>query len=457
MKKVPLFDHVGSYGLFFTDEYELKCYLNKKDINNQYKLFFGGTKHDTDIDFVNYISLSKYNNYLHPNLPNWIKDENSFNRCISKEYSEVLPKSAEIITTLNCCFRCEQCSYQKVKINNNLWYEKSNNYSYTFNMNQENVKPIIDKLSSVENVVFTGGGEPLINTNATLLGMKYAKKKGLNVGLYTNGYLLSDSVIENILTIEPLFVRISIYGVDSTSFSNYTNTPKSNYNIVIKNIRSLINKKELTHSKTKIAISFLVHPLLFPQPESIINFFQQTFTNEELSNIEYIRFTPAVNYDGIQQHEYSFFKKICEIVDQLSQKYHNITHFVFYEHRLNDLYTPKEYSACLGNGFFAEVAPNGDMYFCCEKLMDKDYYIGNLIDKSMYDIYHGKLRKEINNRINSDSCDKCPSLCKPHEINKQLNILNNLDESSIQNWRTELMAIAENETIYSGAFNGFES
>lgn len=100
------------------------------------------------------------------------------------------------------------------------------------------------------------------------------------------------------------------------------------------------------------------------------------------------------------------------------------------------------------------------MYLCCEKLLQKGFCIGNVIQDSIEDIYSSELRKNVIDIIRSEHCLKCPNLCKPHEINKQIqyviDFLNASPKESLIQWRDDLLKIAGNSNSF-GKLNAFES
>lgn len=458
---VPLYDDIGKYGCFFYTIEDIAKYENNKLYNNTIKLYL--VDDNTSEQFISYGNLqlrvirkAEAEKYLNPSFPSWLENESNFLKIINKEFLKINPITAEVIPTLNCCFRCEQCSYRKPKEDRNIWSENRQYESNDVNMDLDAMKTIIQKLSSssVENIVFTGGGEPLFNKN-TIKGIKYAKSLNMNVGLYTNGFFLDDSTIKTLYEIEPLFIRISIYGFDSASFSKYTHVPQKNFDKIISNIKKLM---VLPKKKTQISLSFLVHPILFDENNDLEESLLSIFSSEEIKYFSYIRFTPAVDYFYKKQHNQEFFNCVFSKIDILSKKYSNI---IAYTHRLNDLFNEKEYTKCMGNGFFAEIAPNGDMYFCCEKLMNDDYRIGNLLDNDLFDIFNSLKREDVSNIINCSKCQDCPVICKPHEINKQLNTLfNNYDESNTNElvcWRNKLKSISNPHRYFPGKLNAFES
>lgn len=458
---MPLYDKVGIWGIFFESISEFENYSEDIDLKNK-EIFI-----NVDDLYVNHITLNgKFKDeidiiekYLCPPLPFWIKSNNNFNKILERDYYNILPQTAEIITTMNCCFRCQQCSYRPAKEEMNIWNKSYFDFSNKFHMSPNTIIEIIDKLDDIgtRNVVFTGGGEPLINSETTISGMRLAKAKNMSVGLYTNGFNLNDKIIKELEKINPLFIRISIYGVDPMNFSKYTNANEEIFIQIINNIKKLINSKKMGNIQTKISLSFLVHPVLYPNTLNIGNFFDSLFTIEELRLISTIRFTPAVDYYENRQHDKNFFEKIFEQIESLKKRYYDVVQVVPYIHRTIDIYNSKPYMECRGSGYYAEIAPNGDMYLCCEKLMNDNFLIGNILNNSIEEIFNSQARLNLIEQVNSDRCEFCPSLCKPHEINKQLANVDYFNMEQLKNWRNNLLECATNISFFPGRLNDFES
>lgn len=461
MRRVPLYDAPGKYALLLFRGEDIK---QLGDIKDEVLISDFETHQNFKISYPNHssrlISEELFEKYIKPDIPMWLADSSDFDCILNNKFLYILPKSAEIIPTVNCCFRCEQCSYRQPKELEGLWTNRALNFNSKYNMSIEFMQTVIERLYSAgtKNVVFTGGGEPLLNKDVTLYGMQLAKEKYMNVGLYTNGMFLLKDVCKRICETSPSFVRISVYGLTSIEFEKYTKTSKEGYDNVIHNIKTLIKVRDDMGIKTDIALSFLVHPILIPDIRKI-NEFLNYFTEEELNSLYSIRFTPAVDYFYDNQHDNSYFNNIFEFLQNYSKKMSSVK-IIPYWHRLNDLYNKKIYSNCYGNGYYAEIGPNGNMYLCCEKLLQKDFCVGNIIQNSIQEIYTSNVRSEIIDVIKSECCLTCPNLCKPHEINKQIHyvieFLKYFPKENLIQWRKDLLEIAKsNDSL--GKLNAFES
>lgn len=468
MEKVALYDNVGKYGYFITKKEEL--YDIKFKVDNNTIIFI--VDNCIDVKEVNdiykeipvmCISNEKSLMYLNPSLPMWLENDDTYLNIVAQSYDKIMPLSAEVVPSLNCSFRCEQCSYRPTKEAEGIWDNRIFNNNEKFCMSKETMDKVINKLynAGTKNIVFTGGGEPLSNSEVTLYGMDLAKKYNLTFGLYSNGFYLSNDICRKLCNLDPLFIRISVYGLNENEFEKYTQIPSKNFYTVISNIKKLIKIKEETNSKFQLSLSFLVNPTLVENSENIESFFENNFTKQELKNIYMVRFTPTVDYYTAHQHSSDYFEKMFTAIDEYSKKVKEYLNIVTYRHRLDDLYKEKEYDFCRGNGFYAEIGPDAKMYLCCEKLTDSKFVLGSLEDKTVKEIFDGQKRKDILQKIANEKCKKCPSVCKPHEINKQLFVLEKLiNEGEIKlvnKWREDLIDKSNNSEYFPGRLNAFES
>jgi hypothetical protein len=228
-------------------------------------------------------------------------------------------------------------------------------------------------------------------------------------------------------------------------------------------IKLLAQAKIRTNNTTAIGLSYLVHPITIDGLDGFAQILINFFTAEELNSISFCRFTPAVDYFGGQQHSQKDMVLAFNLIhEKILPPLHAFGIKVKpYYHRLNDLNNLKSYGKCRASGWYVEVAPNADLYLCCEKLFMSPYKIGNLVNESLDNIFNGDERKRIIEKINSTFCSDCPPLCKPHELNKLFNKIEEI--RSIDNfylfekWKNDLLRLGKDISYYPGKLNEFES
>lgn len=394
-------------------------------------------------------------------IPNWISNAPNLEKILIGNYSEIVPVTAEFVQTLNCNYRCVQCAYMKTKQEKGSWL-RNVPASPELHMTEGVMKTTLDKLAEggVRNILFTGGGEPLMHPLA-IQAMEHAKRNGNVVALYTNGRLLTKRKISRILELDPLFVRISVYGGNQKTVASYTQTTDPNsFKIVIRNIEAMAEEKERVGSKMKLGLSYLIHPIT---SGSIDEFADTILRMKHMDQIDYIRFTPAVDYSNGRQHDQRYMEEIFQnIGENVAKRFEGTPiKLKLYYHRLQDLNKRKSYTHCRASGWFVEVDPAGDLFLCCETHFKPEYRIGDLKTQSLDEIWSGNLRKSIIARVNDSNCHACPTLCKPNELNKIFDVVEQFRDAGeidqVEGWAKDLVRYGKECGYCPGKLDDFQS
>jgi sulfatase maturation enzyme AslB (radical SAM superfamily) len=359
--------------------------------------------------------------------PVWTRDINRSRQVVEGKYGEIVPVAFEFVPTLNCIFRCHECAYRVPKEKLGVW--KHNNFSPCFHMDENSIRILIKRLrnAGVNEILFTGGGEPLLN-EATPNAMQFARELGMRVGLYTNGALMNAEKAKIVMEARPDYVRISLNAGGKRSYYRHHNpldkSRKINYfTNTQKALKLLAQIKAHLQSTTILGVSYLVDTNNagdVGDAARLIGSIASQFPNM----INYIRFTPSVNYLGSQQHPQELFQIAVrrietEAVPILTEA--GIDARVYY-HRFSGLYERRSYDRCLAASWFGGIGPQGIMYWCCERLFNPFFAFGSLLDKPFDELWFGAERQKVmefaNCAVKGCTDLPCPVLCKPHEHNK---------------------------------------
>lgn len=128
------------------------------------------------------------------------------------------PLSGEFELTDRCNLSCIHCFINQ---------DAANVEALTQELSTSQVMQIIDELTDAGclNLLFTGG-EPLLRKDFSEVYL-HARKNGLLVMLFTNGTLISPSIISTLKKAPPVLVEVSLYGATQETYEAITGVPGS--------------------------------------------------------------------------------------------------------------------------------------------------------------------------------------------------------------------------------------
>lgn len=126
---------------------------------------------------------------------------------LSGSEDDITPANIEIWPSLTCTARCHSCPY----IRNGARRTADGNLDHDYLMPIALWRRLAAEFSAAGglSVTFTGGGEPTVNKNLGSFAA-IAREFGLEWGLYTNGASLTPAIIDELLSHDPTFIRVSI-------------------------------------------------------------------------------------------------------------------------------------------------------------------------------------------------------------------------------------------------------
>jgi len=153
-----------------------------------------------------------------------------------------IPFNGSIAITHRCSFNCIHCylgDQKQVK-------EQEKNELSTAQWTR-----IIDELidAGCLSLLFTGG-DPMMRSDFADI-YRYARKKGMLLTIFTNGYLISDKILNIFKDYPPNMVDISVYGATLETFQAVTRRSNA-MEICVGNIEKLIKNGIRTQLKTVI-------------------------------------------------------------------------------------------------------------------------------------------------------------------------------------------------------------
>ncbi len=326
---------------------------------------------------MNYISHDKIF-YHSKQLNNW------------EEGEPITPITIEVHPSNQCNNACHYCSMWKVKDAKQMSVDE---LMYTMHFVKE---------LGAKAIIFSGGGEPLMNPHIKDAFMVC----DLDFGVITNGVLLEN--FTKILSKKATWVRISLDAHNTVIYETIRGT--KDFHKVVKNIKQLCAQKYKDKSNLTIGVQMVVDQYNY---SFIVDFVQWVF-NEFPANLDYVQIRPIEvklkdePYDSEQLG--IIFKQLEEVKDFskviISDKW--------------DLFKgPRNFgfTACHCAPFIGVIDAYLDYYLCCHMVKNPDYKIMNINEGVPKNL--GSLYSKFGLTLGFDP-KLCPVGCRGASINRAL-------------------------------------
>ena len=304
-------------------------------------------------------------------------------------------------------------------------------------MDKKTLLNLVQDLSKtkIKSIAFTGGGEPTMNPSLKDAIVYLKKNSNIQLGMYSNGSMMKrfdlfDTIVESLE-----WIRVSIDAGTKKSYDDLRVTNSSNnFDVVISNIKKLIERKKELKSNIIIGVGFVVTQDNYNEVIDFANLFKDIDVDNCQFKPEIIQIERNGTQDDKKQQISSEFwaYKIIDLLNEASQILGK--KFESNAYKIEDLIVDQDnygrgYKECIGSQFQPCIGADGHVYVCTNHRGHKKYSYGNLYEESFKKIWGNiKKKQKIMNLINKkEKFCNCTQLCKPHESNKMLwSIKNNL-------------------------------
>ncbi len=152
-----------------------------------------------------------------------------------KEHS---PVHGQIELTYRCNLNCIHCWCKGLAVSGS----RLESHTAHRELTTEEWKEILDEIQKEGCLsLCLTGGEPLVREDFLEI-YSYAKAKGFIITLFTNGYALSEKIVDCLAKSPPYSIEVTLNGITQTTYESITQK-KGSYSKVIENIRLLKEKK----------------------------------------------------------------------------------------------------------------------------------------------------------------------------------------------------------------------
>lgn len=305
------------------------------------------------------------------------------------------PITVELSLTNKCNHRCPACS----GLRDNTIKDSTINYGLA--------KNIIGQLTDagVKGVIFTGGGDPCTYKNFDRL-IYEARASGLRIGLITNGGLIKDNQIKNLMYCD--WIRISLDAATPETYEAMHGV--KTFKHTINNIQKLVNYKGNYKGNTVIGVGFLT----CPQTECEIIAFAKLARD---LGVDYCQYRPI---HGLEYRE-AINNQIAYAKNYFESGTYKVLYSEFKFNTLRGCETERTYDKCHAANFVTHIAANACMYMCCHCVNEKTM-MGNLRHYTFKQLWDAKY-----DTIDGYNISNCLNLCRNDCSNRVLDTIINND------------------------------
>lgn len=317
----------------------------------------------------------------------------------------IAPITIDCALTRACTYKCVYC-YGQLQANDIKKMTKDVIFRFLDDAAEIGVKAIS----------FVSDGESTCSPHlydAILRG----KNNGLDMALGTNGYLLQEERLEEILPVLT-YLRFNISAAEPLRYAQIMGCDDKCFNKVINTIKECVRIK----NKNKLSVTLGIQMVLLSQLKDQV--IPLARLGKELS-VDYLVIKHCSDDEkGSLGVEYDKYFKLVDILKE-AETYSDDNYLVKVKWSKILSQGKRHYSRCFGPPFIMQFSGSG-LVAPCGMLFNekyKKYHIGNIAETSFKKLWQSERYWEVINLIASDKFDArtmCGSLCLQHKVNEFL-------------------------------------
>ena len=318
----------------------------------------------------------------------------------------IAPITIDCALTTHCNYHCVYC-YGKLQVINKFPH-----------LSKEVILNFLDDAAEigVKAISFVSDGESTCNP-CYVDAIVHGKNIGLDMALGTNGFMLTDEALKEILPCLT-YLRFNISAGDKKRYTEIHGVNETAFERVIHNIETAVNIKH----KRALPVTIGLQMVLMPEFEDQI--IPLAKLGEKLG-VDYLVIKHCSDDEnnslGVNYQAYDNMINTMKEAETYSKENYQVT--VKWSKIMG--HGTKCYKQCYGAPFIMQMSGSGLVAPCgCffnEKY--KKYHIGNIIDTRFKDIFHSDRYWEVMDYIASDKFNaqtECTTNCLQHKTNEVL-------------------------------------
>lgn len=316
---------------------------------------------------------------------------------------DIYPLFVELSPINICNYRCQFCAFDYTGYKGSV-------------LSEGTLLGLIKDLADigVKSIVFAGTGEPLLHKGLAKV-IETAYRAGLDIGLSTNGYFMTDAMADKILPFLT-WIRFSFNAGTPESYGLIHGCKPEAFNTVVKNISSCVNIKQEKGLPVTLGMQSLI--LKDNQADAL----KMAVLGKQIG-VDYLSFKPFSPHplslnENIGEQQLLLEEDALNELHKLSDAQYQI---IVRKNAIKALtYGKKQYEKCLGLPFACYIEADGNIYACNTFVGDKNAIYGNIHESSFRQIWNSTIKKEAMARLSNLAQGKCRHACRMDSINNYL-------------------------------------
>ena len=317
----------------------------------------------------------------------------------------IAPITIDCALTRRCTYRCVYC-YGQLQANDERRMTKDVIFRFLDDAAEIGVKAIS----------FVSDGESTCSPylyDAILKG----RSNGLDMALGTNGYLLKDEKLQEILP-SLTYLRFNISAAEPKRFSQIMGCKEECYHKVLKTVKECVRIK----NENKLDVTLGIQMVLMPQ------FYDQIIPLAKLGKELGVDYTVIKHCSDDEEGRLGVdYLKYFGLIDLLKEAESYSENGYAVKAKWSKILSEgkRKYIRCFGPPFIMQLSGSGLVAPCGMLFNDryKKYHIGNIADRSFKEIWQSDRYWEVLDLLASKKFDArtmCGALCLQHKVNESL-------------------------------------
>jgi cyclic pyranopterin phosphate synthase len=267
----------------------------------------------------------------------------------------------------------------------------------------------------VKSVMYGGEGEPFLHKDIGEMVVS-TKRSGIDVGITTNGVLLSPALAGRVLS-STAWIKVSLNAGDRETYAAVHRTNPDDFDRVVGNLTEAVRINERTGAGCTIG----VQAVLLPENAGTIEALAET---AKRIGLRYLVVKPYSQHQksrtrAYEAVDYAVYSHLHKTLARFNDAGFNV---IFRERTMKKMKRERRgYERCLALPFWSYIDSGGNVWGCSAYLGDDAFRFGNIHEQSFEEIWRGERRRRCMEMVCTDlDPEGCRMNCRMDEINLYL-------------------------------------